>query len=182
MDYKSVFLQGKNIYLRPLEAEDAQGPYPTWLNNEKVSQGNSHHVFPYTQRSISEYIEMAKSSKNDLILAIACKETNRHIGNISLQSIHWVNRTAEFAILLGATDYWGRGVGKDAGSLILEHGFEALGLNRIHCGTFESNTGMKKLAAFLKMKREGVRRQAVYNSGQFEDVVEFGVLKSEWKQ
>jgi [ribosomal protein S5]-alanine N-acetyltransferase len=39
---------------------------------------------------------------------------------------------------------------------------------------------MKKLAARLKMKQEGLRREAVYKNGTYLNVLEFGVLRSEY--
>jgi RimJ/RimL family protein N-acetyltransferase len=40
---------------------------------------------------------------------------------------------------------------------------------------------MKKLALKLNMKREGVRRKALYLSGKYIDVYEYGVLRDEFK-
>jgi len=64
--------------------------------------------------------------------------------------------------------------------LICDHGFLALNLNRIACGTFEDNVGMCKLAESLGMAEEGRRRQAVYKLGRFVDVIEYGVLRNEY--
>lgn len=177
---ESVFLETERFALRPLEKQDVEGPYVTWLNDEEASRGNSHHVFPYTIDNAIQYIESTHGSKKDLVLAITVKESKKHIGNITLQGIHWINRTAEFAILIGEKDWWGKGVGKEAGLQIVRHGFETLGLNKIQCGTFESNEGMIRLAGALGMEPEGRRRQAVFKGGRFQDVLEFGVLKNEW--
>ena len=55
-----------------------------------------------------------------------------------------------------------------------------LNLNRIACGTFENNKGMRKLAEYLGMCEEGRRRRAVYKYGRYVDVIEYGVLKDEY--
>jgi RimJ/RimL family protein N-acetyltransferase len=39
---------------------------------------------------------------------------------------------------------------------------------------------MIKLAAKLKMKEEGLRREAIYKNGQYQDIYEYGVLRTEY--
>ena len=176
----SAFLEGERVYLRPLRESDADGPYPDWLNDEAVCRGNSHHVHPYSRQQAAQYIEHSGRAGGDLVLAVVLKESGRHIGNIALQRIDWVHRCAQFAILLGDKSEWGKGHGLEAGRLIVRHAFDALNLNRIECGTFESNAGMRKLALGLGMKEEGVRRQAAYKDGRYLDVLQYGVLREEF--
>lgn len=177
----SAFLEGRRIYLRPLEERDADGPYAGWLNDAQTCAGNSHHVFPYSRLRALEYIRSAARSEHDVVLAVMVRQGERHVGNIALNRIHALYRSAQFAILLGERDAWGNGYGLEAGRLLLRHGFTALNLQRIECGTFAGNTGMRKLALALGMKEEGVRRSAAWKDGAFVDVVEFGILKAEFR-
>ena len=96
---------------------------------------------------------------------------------MSLQRIDWINRNAEFAIILGEREFWRKGIGVEAGGLIIRHGFNELGLIRIYCGTSERNAGMKKLALKLGMKEEGRRKKAIYKEGNYLDILEYGILK-----
>ena len=41
-----IFLQDDVIILRPLDVTDADGDYPTWLNDEITCAGNGHHRIP----------------------------------------------------------------------------------------------------------------------------------------
>ena len=174
------FLVGENIYLRSLEETDLDGNYVNWLNDDQVCKYNSHHVFPYTFCQAKEYINNILSSKNDLVLAIVLKENDKHVGNISLQGIDYLSRNAEFAILLGDKNYWGKGIAKQASLLIMNHGFIALNLHRIYCGTSSENIPMQKLAKFLCMTEEGIRKDALYKNGVFVDIIEYGVLKDDF--
>jgi ribosomal-protein-alanine N-acetyltransferase len=177
-----AFLQGTKVYLRPLEENDAYGNYAKWFNEAEVCVGNGHHIFPYLNEHALDYINRTRQSKNSLVLAIISVENDEHIGNISLQDIHTIFRSAEFGIILGEKQYWNRGVSKEAARLIIHHGFAALNLNRISCGTFENNLGMHKLAESLGFKKEGVRRSAAYKNNVYLDVVEYGLLKEEWNR
>ena len=179
---KNVFLEGKRIYLRPIEENDLRGNYVSWLNDEEVNQYNSHHVFPYSLEQGLDFIQKSQKDKDTLILAVVTKRGNKHIGNISLQKIDYVSRSAEFAILIGEKKYWHKGYSKEASSLILSHGFKALGLLRIYCGTSSKNFSMQKLALALGMTLEGRRRRALFKNGQFVDILEYGILASEFKK
>lgn len=178
---KIVFLSGARLALRSLVESDADGAYPGWLNDAEVCHGNSHHAFPYTRDAARDYIRHAGQRTDALILAIMLKENHRHIGNIALQDIHPIHRTAELSILLGERDAWGAGYAQEAAELLLAHGFGALNLRRIGCGTLAGNEAMRKLALRLGMKPEGQRRQAVFKAGSYHDVVEFGLLRAEFQ-
>ena len=174
------FLVGEKIYLRALDPEDAEGNYPHWFNDAEVCAGNSHHVTPYSVQDAYEYIQRVSEAVDCLTLAIVDKFSKAHIGNVSLQDINLLYRSAEFAIVIGDKKYWGKGYGYEAGKLIINHGFAEMGLHRIACGTFVTNTGMRKLAEKLGMKLEGSRRLAAYKNGKWVDVLEYGVLRHEW--
>jgi ribosomal-protein-alanine N-acetyltransferase len=177
---KISFLQGKRIHLRPVMEKDLNDNYLQWLNDEQVCAFNSHAIFPNTEQKMRSYFDSLKNQDRNLVLAIIDNYTEKHIGNVSLQNINWVSRNAEFAILLGDKEYWGKGYGEEAAVLIVEYGFNRLNLHRIYCGTIEGNKGMVKLAAKLKMKEEGLRREAIYKNGQYRDIYEYGVLRTEY--
>lgn len=143
---KYPFLIGDKIYLRGLEIKDLESNYIQWLNDEEVCKYNSHHVFPYYRENAEQYIKDTFNSRKALVLGIILIDNDLHIGNIALQDINYINRSAEFAILMGDKDYWGKGYSKEAAFLIIQHGFMALNLHRIYCGTSSDNLPMQKLA------------------------------------
>jgi RimJ/RimL family protein N-acetyltransferase len=171
------FIIGKKVILRTLCAKDAEGNYVSWFNDAETCRHNSHHLFPYYKGDAIKYIENVNRTKKDLVLAIIDKKRKTHIGNVSLQKIDYVGRNAEFAIILGEAKYRGKGFAKEAATLILEHGFSALNLHRIYCGTSDDNIPMKNMALSLGMKEEGRRVEAMYKDGSFKDVVEYGILR-----
>jgi len=174
------FLYGENIYLRALSEEDIDGNYKYWFNDKEVCRGNSHHKFPKNKESLKKYIFDINDSVNNIVLAVIDKSKNIHIGNVSLINIHNINRNAEFSIIIGEKDYWGKGYGKEAATLIINHGFNSLNLNKINCGTYDNNIAMQKNAHSLGFKKEGVRRQDEYKDGRYVDIIEYGLLKKEW--
>ena len=173
---QSKFLDGKKIYLRGIEKSDVNESYQQWFNDEEVCRFNSHHRFPKRREDMESYYQNVICSDNNLVLAIFSKKTKEHIGNVSLQSINFFERSAEFAIIIGDKKYWGEGVGKEAGQIIIDHGFQELNLHRIYCGTSEDNIGMQKLAVHLGFQKEGISRKAMYKNGKYRDIIHYGLL------
>lgn len=174
------FIEGNIVDLRPLSEGDVNQNYVNWLNDAEVCKYNSHHVFPYTLELAKKYVSDVQTSKSDIVLAIIAKKERTHIGNIALQKIHFVDQNAEYAIVLGDKDYWGKGVAKEASKLILKHGFGSLNLHRIYCGTSVKNIPMQNLAIALGFKQEGLRKEAMYKDGAFVDIIEYGLLKKDF--
>jgi len=167
-------LEDKDITLRALCLDDAKGEYPSWLNDPIVTQFNSHGEKIYTKKMAIEYISSVQNSSTHHVFAIVYKE--KHIGNISLQNISKQNHSAEFAILIGDTSSYGKGLGLRAGTLLINYGFNTLKLHRIYCGTSLNNIGMQHLAQKLGMKEEGRRIDALYKNNTYVDIQEYGMI------
>jgi len=174
-----------------------QGNYQQWFHDPNVTRYNSHGLFPYTKNQMQAFLVRLESS-SDIVWAVMAKEArsasiknktypsddkyfHRHIGNVSLQNINWINRSAEFATIFGEKEYWGKGYCTEAAKLLFEHGFKKLGLHRIWTGTAKTNTGMIEVAKKLGMTREGIFRDGTFLYGKFINVCAYGILEDEWR-
>lgn len=166
--------------VRGLCEDDVDGPYPSWFEDQEVCAFSSHGKFVRTKEYFRQFLRNI-DGQNMIVWAI-CHVQHGHIGNVALQNISLINRNAEFAIILGDRRHWGKGVGKLASKAILEHGFLKLNLHRIYCGTAATNSPMRKLAANLGMKEEGVRKEHLFLNGNWVDAVEFGILRADLKK
>jgi RimJ/RimL family protein N-acetyltransferase len=175
------FLVGKRLYLRGLEDSDVEGQYPTWLNDEILTQHLEHHVFPYSKASALDYIDALRHRTDIIMLAIIEKTSNNHIGNITLSSISSLHKSAEFTLLIGDKESHGKGLAKEASTLLITHAFNTMNLNRIYCGTMDTNYEMQHLALSLGMQQEGIKRQEVYKNGRYNDTYQYSILKEEFK-
>ena len=171
---------GKRVSLRVLEEGDVDGPYALWLNDPEVCRFNSHARFPVGKEELKKYVREAKQTSSMQVFAIVTKRGATHIGNISLQNINYVDRSAELAIIIGDKRYWGKGIGLETWKLMMEYGFRVLNLHRLHCGCAKKNLGMKRIAQKSGMKPEGQRRDAFFKHGGYDDILEFGILESEY--
>lgn len=175
------FLVGERIYLRALEQNDLTGNYFQWFNDPEVCAFNSHAIFPNSLKTVQDNFDFLQNTNTAIVFAIIVMKNDAHIGNISLQDINWISRSAEFAIIIGEKDYWQKGFAYEASQLVINYSFERLNLRRIFCGTSTENIGMQKLAEKLNMKREGLRRSSMYKMNKYVDIIEFGLLRDEFK-
>lgn len=143
-----------------------------WFNDPVINNYNSHAIFPR--------INVRKVDNDEIVWQIFIDGS--YVGNIGLDSISWVNRSAEIAIIIGEIAYHGKGIGRQAMEMVMKHGFEKMNLNRIYLGTASMNAGMMKVAEKIGMKEEGKRRQAIFIENQYDDVIEFGILKQEFEK
>lgn len=173
-------MTGKRVVLRVLEERDVEGPYAMWLNDPEVCRFNSHARFPVGKDELKMYIREAKQSSSMQVFAIVTKRGAAHIGNISLQNINYIDRSAELAIIIGDKKYWGKGIGLEAWKLMINYGFRVLNLHRLYCGCANKNLGMRKIAQKSGMKLEGRRRDAFFKDGGYDDILEFGILEIEY--
>jgi RimJ/RimL family protein N-acetyltransferase len=182
------FIHGQRVILELLGKKHITDAYLEWLNDPSVNQFTSRGVYPITKMDCQFYVDTCQSESR-MVFAITDPDgvfideagnVSSHLGNISLQQIDLINRSAELAIMIGERSAWGQGYGLEAAQLLCRHGFNELGLNRIYCGTHQGNIGMQKLAEKLGMRREGQSRQALFKNGVFADVIHYGVLKEEF--
>ena len=188
------------IILEPLTREHLQTEqYRQWMNSPEVTRYNSHGLFPKTKADMDAFIESFESGR-DLVWAIytigyvehikskdgpiesRIISNSDYIGNISLQRINWIHRSAELAILIGNTGYWGKGIATEACLLALAHGFNRLNMHRIWTGTAATNLGMQRVAAKIGMTYEGAFREGMFLNGVYVNVKCYAILDYEWKR
>ena len=175
-----IFLQDEELILRPLESADSQGNYPVWLNDTDTCQANSHHRMPYSRSDAATFIASVSDLSDALILAIVKKDSQKHVGNISLKDICYYSRSAELAILIGESEGRNSGIGYRASKLIIDHGFMQLNLHSVNCKTFSNNEAMVSLAKKLGMKYVGCLRESSFKNGQYLNVEIFDLLKEDY--
>jgi RimJ/RimL family protein N-acetyltransferase len=177
---KNPFLKGDKIYLSPLTLEDISDEYISWLNDSEVCSENSHAVYPNSYEATLAYVKSAGKSKTEIVFAIKSKKNNDHIGNISVQKIDPVNRSAEIAIIIGNKKYWNKGIGSEAYRLVIDYGFRTLNLNRLSSGQTITNKGMISVCEKNGMKKEGLLREVLYKNGKYLDAVVYSILAKEF--
>lgn len=130
-------LRGERVSLRPFGPEDLERTR-RWMADPEVRR----YLLPATPLlpfSYEEWVNRVYTSPTSQHFAITLNASGQHIGNCSLHSISWEERSAEVGIVIGEKDLWGRGYGPEALCLLLNYGFEGLGLRRILLHVYREN-------------------------------------------
>jgi [ribosomal protein S5]-alanine N-acetyltransferase len=137
---------------------------------------------PYQDGMAEEWIKTHPKAFNegkDVNLAIVLRDTGLLCGAIGL-GINQEHNHAELGYWIGKP-YWGQGYCTEAAKEILRYGFEVLGLHRIHSGHFSHNPASRRVMQKIGMVYEGCRRQHILKWGEYLNIVDYGILKSEWQ-
>lgn len=81
-----------------------------------------------------------------------------------------------------ATPYQNKGYGREAINWALDWAFTFADMHRVDICTLSFNERAAALYERIGFKREGVTREVVFRNRQYWDMINFGILESEWKQ
>jgi RimJ/RimL family protein N-acetyltransferase len=101
------------------------------------------------------------------------------IGMIGLH-IDAPHHHAELGYSIGMP-YWGRGYATEAAAAVVDHGFEALNLQRIHAGYYTRNPASGRILEKLGFKPEGMRERMYLRFGEWVDCVLMRIFREEWQ-
>ena len=99
----------------------------------------------------------------------------------TLSGIDWVNRSCIFSIMVGEDANRGKGIGTFSVNAMLDHAFDDLNLNRVELGVLEGNARARHVYEKCGFRIEGLKREATFKCGRYEDMLVMAVLRSEWK-
>ena len=176
-------LRGKSVLLRPVKRSDISY-FLKWFNDPEVIQYITLYL-PMTEMGEEKYIEelgttRAKSDAPFVIEVIEGAST-KPIGNCGLHEINSKDHNATFGIVIGEKDYWSKGYGVEATRLVINYGFQQLNLHRISSTAIAFNERSIRLHKKVGFREEGRLRQAIFKNGQYHDLVQFGILREEWR-
>ncbi|MBM7844910.1 GNAT family N-acetyltransferase [Herpetosiphon giganteus] len=171
-------LKGKLVTLRAIEREDSKALYELEKNVELVLHGNGTWS-PMPLASFEKRFEKHLEITEKLWFVIEVEGVV--IGSIGLHHTDQVSRTSEFGIAVYHPDYVGKGYGSDAIQVLLRWAFRIQNYRRIWLMTDSNNP--RAIAAYEKcgFVHEGRLREHVFNNGQYVDVLQMGMLRSEWE-
>jgi len=154
-------MRGDRVGLGPLR-RDLYPLHVRWVNDPEVGW----NVFGGPQeRSLEDegaWLDAESAKSDSVFFLIHAREDGgwRPIGVTSLTEIDPVARSATFRMLIGDPTDRGRGLGREAARLVLDHGFGTLGLETISLHVFDFNRVARRLYESLGFRevRRGARR------------------------
>lgn len=178
IDERLVFYEGKHVRLKVLSPQDVvESNWVGWFNDESMSAYNQHHYFPNTFEQQHDILKSC-ASQNKFQLGIVDRANPDQIcGVVSLSAIDWIHRHADIAGIQSTKHTKiNPALFLETWSVMLRHGFEQFGLNKIYGGTLHPHV-TAALTRVFNFEVEGVRRNHVYKNGEYRDITLVAVFK-----
>jgi [ribosomal protein S5]-alanine N-acetyltransferase len=164
-----MIVQGKNIYLKLLSAQDVTERYVSWLGNPRVTQYLESRWQAHTLNSVQAYVEEMNNSHNNFLFGMFLRDGDEHIGNIKIGNINWIHRYGDVGLMIGAESAWGKGFGSEAITLVAQYAIHELNLHKLIAGIYGNNIGSYK--AFIKAgwREVGTLKAHRFVAGEYVD-------------
>lgn len=152
-----------------------------YAGNAEVARMTANIPHPYPEGAAEFWIgthRQAFEEDKNLTLAIRLPSGDL-VGAVSL-AIDRKNSRAELGYWIGRP-FWGNGYATEAARELIGHGFSSLALERITAHHLGSNPASGRVMEKTGMTFEGRLRRHMLKDGHFEDIVLYGILKSEYE-
>ncbi len=173
-----LYRKTKKVIIRPLELSD----YEAWKSAQlaMMSPQNTWDLGTkdLTELTKTKYKKMlagrAKFRKKDYFYDFGIFNLKRElVGTVSIMEVtRGISQTAYLGYRI-FNNYWGRGYGKDAAKAMIDVGFKEIKLHRIEAGVEPHNKRSIRLAKSLGMRKEGLKKRALYLRGKWVDLLMF---------
>ena len=135
---------GRRIKLRDKKLSDVRDDY-RWESNPELSRLDAATplTISFPEYLLSHASAVHGTSSSRRVFAIDTLD-GKHIGNCVYYGIDELAGEAELGIMIGNSDYWNKGYGAEAVTLLLGYIFSHTTLNRVHLKTLETNYRAQK--------------------------------------
>jgi RimJ/RimL family protein N-acetyltransferase len=170
-------LHTERLDLRRFHMEDA--PAVCELAGDAAVARNTLNIpHPYTLDAADAWIaSRPEALERGEAVTFAITRQAELIGAIGL-TLEMDHDRAELGYWVGRP-HWSQGFATEAAAVVLDWGFESLGLRRVHAHHFARNPPSGRVLQKLGMRHEGTLRRHIRKSHEHLDVECYGLLREE---
>lgn len=164
-----INIETDRLILRNFDEKDISQDYVNWLNDPEVNRYLSCAGVPQTMESCISYVRSYEGRNDTALIGIFLRDNDLHIGNLTLSTIDWQNKSGVIGISIGRKEYMGKGLAKEALSALVKYCFEQLGLLRLQAGVHVRNIRSVNLFTKCGFKRERLLQESSVIDGEVQD-------------
>jgi RimJ/RimL family protein N-acetyltransferase len=169
-------LVGAKCYLAPLDLGDAE-QYAIWLNDQDVAKFLTLSTAVIT---VDNEKAILPSLANEHNYGIIDMQSEQLIGNVGLVNMDNIHKTCEIGIFIGNKDYWSKGYGSEALSLLINYAYQTLNLNNLMLRVYSYNERAIKCYEKIGFRRIGAIREAKIRNRQKHDIILMDMLPDDF--
>jgi RimJ/RimL family protein N-acetyltransferase len=164
------------VRLEPIAPRHAASMF-RWMLDSEVASNVGLRQQPSMQKT-QAWVEKAMADSSVCAFAIMCG--NAHVGNVVLDLIDTHVATARLSVYVGEANFRGKGVGRTAVYLALDHAFSKKHLHKVWLTTHAANVRAISTYTRLGFVLEGVLREEFLLNGSRVHLIRFSLLSSEF--
>jgi RimJ/RimL family protein N-acetyltransferase len=169
-------LVGKRCFLSPIDCNDAE-KYAVWLNDQEVVKNLTLSTAVISVENEKGFLQILAKDHNYGIIDLS---TEQLIGNVGLMDINYIHKTAEIGVFIGNRDYWDKGYGTEALSLLLDYAYQTLNLNSIILRVYAYNARAIRCYEKVGFKKVGEIREAVIRNRKTYNIILMDILPADF--
>ena len=170
---------GDKVALGPIR-RDLIPLFQRWSNDFEVVRFLGTMEPSSIESEEDQYSRFSKA-ENQSYFTIYEKARWRPIGATGLGDINHAHRTAEFYIMIGDKESWGKGYGTEVARLMLDYGFTCLGLHNISLWVHAENERGIRAYRRAGFRDAGHLRQFKWLGGRAYDFILMDCLATEFR-
>ncbi|MFH0878799.1 MAG: GNAT family protein [Lentisphaerota bacterium] len=134
------------------------------------------------KKKLEELEKSIEEDKNIFHFRVRARSDDRLLGFVELSWISWTNASGHIRLGIGASEDRRRGYGREALALLLRYAFDELNLHRLTALIAEYNLPAQSLFSKFGFIEEVRRRESLERDARRWDLLQYGLLASEWKE
>ena len=175
-------LESARLVLRPLVPDDAEALFAVFGDAEAMAYWSCRpHATVEATRAMVQALYDACARGAAFHWTVVRREDGAVIGKAAISSWQGPNRRGDISYIL-APAAWGRGFATEAVRLMLDFGFDVLGLHSIEAGVTPGNDSSAHVLRKLGFRLEGHLKENYWAEDRFVDSLVHGMLAREWAE
>lgn len=174
-----MIIEGKRIRLRAIEKEDL-GKIHDWMQDPEIGAGLGDVVTPASLSQQEKWFERIDSDRETFRWAVESAD-GVLIGYSGLWEIHWKDRRAEHAAIIGEQAYRRKGYGRETIATCARYAFDELDLYRLDATIVNCNAASLQAYESCGFMKEGQLRAHARRNGKRHDRIMLGLLSEEYR-
>ncbi len=175
--FNNKTIQSSRLLLRPFVESDIEHVFKGLSHPDIIKHyGVSFDSIEATKEQMNWFSELEKE-ETGMWFAVCSLNNETFYGAGGLNDLSKEHKKAEIGFWL-LTDFWGKGIMKEAMPLICNYGFENLGLHRIEGFVESGNINCKNAMAKLDFQHEGTMKDCEVKNGEFISLDIYSKLKT----
>lgn len=177
-------LKSERVTLRGMRRDDLLRLWE--FNNDpevEIAGGGDPPIPQSLERLEAEFDENAKKGGRDGTFFII-EADGRVIGQCALfgfDDFRGVAHRCELGITIGDKEYWGKGYGREAITLLVDYAFTHWNVQRVGLQVLATNERAIRAYQAVGFVQEGRLRRYMWSNGSYVDGVSMSILREEWQ-